>query len=404
MDAGGVNAESDGLPNELYYGDNIDVLRHLIGLGRGGTIKMVYIDPPFATKSVFECRDRTPAYEDLRVGAQYVEFVRKRLVLLRRLLSDDGSIYVHLDSTMVFHIKVIMDEVFGEKNFRGMITRKKCSNKNYTKRTYGDVADYILFYSKTERYVWNRPYTEWTEEKTMEQYPCQDEEGRRYKRVPLHAPGVRNGETGKDWRGMSPPPGKHWQYPPSKLEELDRNGEIYWSKNGNPRRIVYFDDNRQGISVQNIWTGYQDSKNQNDRVTGYPTEKNLDLLKQIVQASTDEGDVVLDCFCGSGSTLEAAFRLNRRWIGADNSMEAVKSTVGRFTLGVGRHGAEDATEQPSSDGKCPFALLSSRTDAIRIAEEFRGVLIKKDGATAVDDVEREIKPSNASEKDASTSV
>ena len=141
---------------------------------------------------------------------------------------------------MAFTMKLIMDEVFGEKNCRAFITRKKCSTKNYTKNTYGNVSDYILFYSKTSDYVWNRPYEPWQYEKMIEQYPCIDEKtGRRYKKVPIHAPGIRNGETGKEWRGKLPPKGKHWQYTPEKLDELDKAGEIYWSPKGNPRRMVY---------------------------------------------------------------------------------------------------------------------------------------------------------------------
>ena len=170
-----------------------------------------------------------------------MEFLRERLILIKELLTDDGSIYLHLDGKMAFTMKLIMDEIFGENNCRAFITRKKCSTKNYTKNTYGNISDYIMFYSKTDKYVWNRPFVPWEYDKMIEQYPCIDEHGRRYKKVPVHAPGVRNGETGKEWRGKLPPKGKHWQYSPDKLDELDAAGEIYWSPTGNPRRIVFCD-------------------------------------------------------------------------------------------------------------------------------------------------------------------
>ena len=135
--------------NRLIYGDNLPILSQFNCDPRiRGKVQLVYIDPPFATGSVFKSRSQEDAYSDLRTGAHYIEFLRKRLIFLRELLSDEGSIYVHLDSKMVFQIKVVMDEIFGNSNFRGSITRKKCNPKNYTRRTYGNISDYILFYTK----------------------------------------------------------------------------------------------------------------------------------------------------------------------------------------------------------------------------------------------------------------
>src|SRR6185437_7100417 len=116
---------------------------------------------------------------------------------------------------------LILDEVFGSSQYRNCITRKKCNPKNYTRKTYGNVADYILFYSKTDTYVWNRPTETWTPVRAKEYQYVEQATGRRFMKVPVHAPGVRNGETGQPWRGKLPPPGKHWQYPPRVLEELD---------------------------------------------------------------------------------------------------------------------------------------------------------------------------------------
>lgn len=320
--------------NQLYYDDNLPVLALLLQeKSIAGHVRLVYIDPPYATGSVFKSRSQKDAYTDLLNGAQYIEFLRRRLILLRELLAEDGSIYVHLDANMAFQVKIVMDEIFGEKNFRNWITRKKCNPKNYTRKTFGNVSDYILFYTKSDRYVWHRPYDLWTPENAEEEYPyIEPESGRRYKKVPIHAPGTRNGATGQPWRGMEPPPGKHWQYLPEKLDEMDARGEIYWSPNGNPRRKIYLDQSA-GKPTQDIWLDYKDAHNQNIKITGYPTEKNPNLLRRIIQASSNPGDVVLDCFAGSGTTLNVADELGRRWVGIDNSAQAIKTILKRFAIG-----------------------------------------------------------------------
>lgn len=325
-----IETANESGENKLFFGDNMDALLFMMNNGLKGKIVLIYIDPPFATSFNFVNREQIHAYSDSLCGGEYVEFLRQRLIVMRELLKPNGSIYLHLDGNMAFTMKLIMDEVFGEKNCRAFITRKKCSTKNYTKNTYGNVSDYILFYSKTSDYVWNRPYEPWQYEKMIEQYPCIDEKtGRRYKKVPIHAPGIRNGETGKEWRGKLPPKGKHWQYTPEKLDELDKAGEIYWSPTGNPRRMVYCDP-QKGIPVQDIWLDYRDSINQSQRTTGYPTEKNYEMLRMIIGASSNKGDLVMDCFAGSGTTLEAAFDMERGWIGVDNSTESIKAIFKRF--------------------------------------------------------------------------
>lgn len=325
--------------NRLYFGDNLPLLAGLLrDRDVRGKVRLVYIDPPYATNGVFQSRCQSDAYHDLLNGVEYIEFLRQRLILLHDLLAEDGSIYVHLDQKMAFQIKVIMDEVFGAKNFRGCISRRKCNPKNYTKKTYGNVCDYILFYTKTNEYVWNRSYEEWTPERATKEYPYVDKEtGRRFKKVPIHAPGVRRGKTGEPWRGKNPPPGKHWQYLPEKLDEFDARGEIYWSPNGNPRRKVFFEGSK-GVPVQDLWTDLPDAHNQMVKITGYPTEKNPQLLSRLIEASSNAGDLVLDCFAGSGTTLAVASQLDRRWIGIDNSPEAVRHMLRRFASGRERMG------------------------------------------------------------------
>jgi adenine-specific DNA-methyltransferase len=337
--------------SRIIYGENLRILRTLIDDPKvNGQVRLVYIDPPFSSQSRFQSREQSEAYEDLLWGGHYLEFLRQRLILLRELLAEDGSIYVHLDDNMAFPVKVLLDEIFGPRNFRNWITRKKCNPKNYTRKQYGNVSDYILFYSKTAKYVWNQQYQPLTKETVDREYRhIEPETGRRYMKVPLHAPGVRNGPSGGEWRGMKPPPGKHWQFLPSTMEEMHARGEIYWSPSGNPRRKIYLDENK-GVSVQDIWLEYRDAHNQNIRITGYPTEKNLELLKRIVLASSDEGDLVLDAFAGSGTTAIAAEDLGRPWLTIDNVPLAIQTVVERLA-----HGAE-----PMGDFVTPAKAPSQR--------------------------------------------
>jgi adenine-specific DNA-methyltransferase len=336
-----------------------------------GSVELIYIDPPFATGGVFQSRTQDNAYTDLLKGTEYIEFIRQRLVLLRELLSETGSIYVHLDANMVFAIKLILDEVFGENNFRNLISRKKCNPKNYTRKNYGNISDYILFYTKSDNYTWNRSYEPWTQEDAGKEYQYVDEKtGRRYKKVPIHAPGTRNGETGKPWRGMMPPPGKHWQYTPATLDEMDKRGEIYWSPTGNPRRKIFLDDS-PGKPVQDIWLDVKDAHNQNIRITGYPTEKNPLLLERIIKASSNPGDIVIDCFSGSGTTLAVSEQLNRNWIGIDNSPQAILTTLKRFAIGTEVMG-DFVTKKETNEQSVQMSLFDDTddvTDAVPVNRE-----------------------------------
>jgi len=247
-------------------------------------------------------------------------------VLLHELLSDTGSIYVHLDWHVGHYAKLVLDEVFGVTNFRNEIVREKANPKNYTKLAYGNVHDIILFYSKSENAKWTKPYVERSNAKVVADFPSADMEGKRYKTAPLHAPGVRGGETGQLWRGLMPPPGNHWRYIHATLDSLDKEGRIEWSSTGNPRERVYADES-QGVFLQDIWLGVKDVKDD------YPSAKNPELLERIVQASSAPDSLVLDCFCGSGTTAAVAERLGRRWITCDLGRFAVHTTRKRL-LGI----------------------------------------------------------------------
>lgn len=321
----------DKLNNLLIFGDNLTALKILLNNKEiCGKVNLIYIDPPFATNQSFRgnaqrtatisrSADDEIAYHDTIIGVDYLEFLRKRLILMKEILSSNGSIYVHIDLKMGHYIKILMDEVFGKDRFINDITRIKCSAKNFSRKGYGNIKDMILFYSKSKKYIWNEAKDKMSSEAVKRLFPKVDKEGRCYTTTPLHAPGeTKNGATGKEWKGLKPPPGRHWRYSPSELTRLDNEGLIEWSSSGNPRKIIYADDVRKnGKKLQDIWE-FKDPT-----YPTYPTEKNLDMLKTIINASSSPGDVVMDSFCGSGSTLLAAEMLERHWIGIDNSKTAI---------------------------------------------------------------------------------
>lgn len=317
--------------NSFVLSDNFTGLLSIVNSNE--KVNLFYLDPPYGTGMDFQSRDLEHAYSDSMGPASYLELMRRRLILMRECLDSDGSIYVHIGHQMMAHMKIIMDEIFGVQNFRNVISRKKCSSKNFTTKQYSNLNDYVLFYSKSKNYKWFQPGETPSQSWIDKEYPKTDDIGRKFKLVPIHAPGTRNGETGKQWKGMSPPPGKHWQYIPSKLDSLDAAGDIHWSRNGNPRRKVYWTSDKK-ISLSDYWSGFRDAYHQSIKITGYPTEKNMDMLKMIVGASSEEGDLVVDPFCGSGTTMQAALDLNRNTIGFDASFAAAKATLNRLRNGT----------------------------------------------------------------------
>ena len=322
--------------NILILGECRKILKSLIPIFKG-KIDLVYIDPPFSTNNVFKispsgransisrAEEGEVAYNDTLKGHNYLEFIRETLYLIYELLSKEGSIYLHIDYKIGHYVKIIMDEVFGLENFRNDITRIKCNPKNFKRKGYGNIKDLILFYTKSDHFIWNEPYTPYTEEDIKKLFPKIDKNGRRYTTIPLHAPGeTKNGETSRPFKGILPPSGRHWRTNIKTLEEWDRKGLIEWSKNGVPRKKIYLED-RKGKRVQDIWD-FKDPQ-----YPSYPTEKNLDLLKFIIETSSNENSYVLDCFCGSGTTLVASSLLNRKWIGIDASIKAIKIAQKRLS-------------------------------------------------------------------------
>jgi len=331
-----TDKEHQTMKNLLIKGDNIKGLYYLLQTRKlKGKIDLVYIDPPFATggnftitdgraSTISNSRNGEIAYSDKLVGKVFVEFLRERMLLLKELMSEQGSIYVHIDYKIGHYVKVMMDEIFGIDNFRNDITRIKCNPKNFDRVGFGNIKDLILFYTKSSNPIWNEPREKYTEKDIEKLFPKIDKQGRRYTTVPIHAPGeTENGKSNQPFKGMMPPKGRHWRTDVETLEKWDREGLIEWSSTGNPRKIIYADE-REGKRVQDVWE-FKDPQ-----YPAYPTEKNFEMLDLIIRTSSNPESIVLDCFCGSGTTLKSAHINQRRWIGIDQSEHAIKATIAKL--------------------------------------------------------------------------
>ena len=322
--------KSINLPNMIFYGENTVILKSLIEEFKlKGEVDLIYIDPPFASNNIFtysEGRSNTIsnssedeiAYKDILKEDKYIEYIRERVFLLHKLLSEKGSLYLHIDYKIGHYVKIVLDEIFGIENFRNDICRIKCNPKNFQRKGYGNVKDLILFYTKSDKMIWNEPKIPFTEQDIIKLYPKIAPNGRRYTTIPLHAPGeTKNGKSSMPFKGISPPKGRHWRSDVKILEEWDEQGLIEWSSKGNPRKMI-FSDEQLGKRVQDIWE-FKDPQ-----YPKYPTEKNIEMLDLIIQTSSNEESIVLDCFSGSGTTLISAIRNQRKYIGVDKSKEAIR--------------------------------------------------------------------------------
>jgi site-specific DNA-methyltransferase (adenine-specific)/adenine-specific DNA-methyltransferase len=224
-----------------------------------------------------------------------------------------------------------MAEVFGSKNFRNEVIRIKCNPKNYTTSSFGNIHDSIFFFTKSEETKLNRVLEERDEDQLEKDFPhVEAKTGRRYTTVALHAKGIRFGPTGNEWRGIKPPSGRHWAFIPQTLEKFDAEGLLEWSSTGNPRMKRYADED-EGKSVQTIW----EFKDPGDRSADYATQKPEEPLERILKASSNEGDLVADFFCGSGTTAAVAEKLGRKWIATDLGKFGIHTTRKRL-IGVQR--------------------------------------------------------------------
>lgn len=325
------------LLNSLVFGDNLDGLNYMIANGYAGRVDLIYIDPPFATNSEFKdasnggssismLNDAELAYSDTRTEDEFLAFLWPRFILLRELLSDKGSMYVHIDVKYAPYFKVMLDEIFGRNNYVNEISRVKSNPKNFSRKAYGNEHDTVLFYAKNAgENIWNEVKLPLSKQEIKDRFTKKDRKGY-YTTVPVHAPGeTMTGQTGGEWKGMLPPVGRHWRTNPSELDKMDAAGLIEWSSTGNPR-IKKYAKEHSGKKMQDVWLDFKDPQK-----ALYPTQKNGDMLDMIVRQSSEQGSLVLDAFAGSGETLRAAAENGRNFIGMDMSAVSKKVITDRLS-------------------------------------------------------------------------
>ena len=325
--------------NRLIYGDNLLVMQALLagdaamGLpSLRGKVDLVYIDPPFDSKADYRTKIHLPgtdvsqkptvieqfAYSDTwKDGtASYLRMITPRLILLRELLADTGSIYVHLDWHVGHYVKILMDEIFGKENFVNEIVWQKLQAVKMQSLAFGNMHDTVHCYRKTDKASYNKQFTPYSERLIEEHYNHFDPDGRRWTDDSFTQTGQGPARVFGERGLLSPPAGKHWIWSQEKIDEGLSIGRIIFTSQGMPRVKRYLDE-RQGVAVGDIWTDVLPINSQAKESVNYATQKPEALLERIIKASSNPGDLVLDVFAGSGTTAAVAERLGRRWISAD---------------------------------------------------------------------------------------
>lgn len=348
--------------NTLFYGDNLPILREYIA---DESIDLIYLDPPFNSNRTYnvlfkdesgiESEAQMAAFDDTwhwtlttektfhelvtqaadnvsrmitalqeSIGTNqmmaYLVMMTVRLVELHRVLKPTGSLYLHCDPTASHYLKIVLDTIFGPQNFRNEFIWKRSSAHSDAKqgaKQAGRIHDVLFFYSKSDsNWTWNTVYTPYDQEYIDTNYRYVEEgTNRRFKSTDLTAakPG---GDTLYEWKGRRPPEGRYWAYSKENMEKFEREGRLYYTRSGTPRLKQYLDE-MPGVPLQDIWDDIPPISSRAAERLGYPTQKPRALLERIVQASSNPGDWVLDPFCGCGTTVAAAQKLGRRWIGID---------------------------------------------------------------------------------------
>lgn len=311
----------------IYCDDNVDRMPSL----PSQSVDLIYLDPPFFSNRVYEViwgdEAEVRSFEDRWEGGMnvYINWMRARVMEMSRLLKPTGSLYLHCDPHASHYLKVMLDEVFGGSAYRNEIVWKRTTSHSSVKR-YGPVHDLIFYYSPSKNPTWNSPRLDYQPEYLDKYYKFDDGDGRRYWRADLCASGTRNGGSGQPWRGFDPAAkGMHWKFTVQRLDELDMQGRIYWPKGGTgwPQYKRYRDE-LKGLAVSDIWDDINRLNPKAAERMGWPTQKPEALLQRIIGASTNKGDIVLDPFCGCGTTISVAEQMGRQWVGIDISQTAVK--------------------------------------------------------------------------------
>ena len=374
-------AQANFTNRTVWVGDNLHVMRGI----NSECIDLIYLDPPFNSNQDYaapigsiaagaafkdtwtlsdidvhehgELADRNPAAYSVIEAARnasgknmmsYLIMMAVRLIEMERILKPTGSIYLHCDSTASHYLKLLTDGIFGRQNFRNHIIWKRTSVHNSAKR-WGPNLDSILFYSKSDKFTWNKISQPYDPEYIDKFYRYEDKIGR-FRVGDLTGAGIRHGDSGKAWRGVDPSEkGRHWAVPmkilsvaypdrdltplstQERLDLLDEAGLVYWPKKGNVPALKRYLELSKGVPVQELIADIRPVGSRSRERTGYPTQKPIALLERIIKASSNEGDIVFDPFCGCATTMVAADRMERQWAGIDLSPLAVKLVNERIT-------------------------------------------------------------------------
>jgi len=340
----------DDFRNMLIWGDNKLVMASLLKEFKG-KIDLIYIDPPFDVGADFtmnvpigdeketvkkeQSTLEMVAYRDTwgKGADSYLQMLYERLVLMKELLEESGSIYIHIGQQVLDHVRLAAEEVFGREHARNIITWQRMYAHNDPHR-YGSISDHILYYTKSKERTWNPQFTTYSDQ-YLKMYSHVDSDGRRYKVENTLGPGNRG--VLYEWNGHK----RYWRYTREKMQELHDVGLLYYTKSGFPKKKVYLDE-MPGRPLQDIWTDINVIAGQASEITGYVTQKPELLLERIIASSSNEWDIVADFFCGSGTTGAVAERFNRRWIMCD---------LGRFAIHTSRKRLIDLQRNLNAEGK-----------------------------------------------------
>jgi site-specific DNA-methyltransferase (adenine-specific) len=336
-----MNEETGQVSTEtIYCGDCLQQLPRL----PDACVDLIYIDPPFNSNRDYEVfwgeTKEKRGFEDRHAStAAYIDFMRPRCVQLARVLKPTGSFYYHCDWHASHYVKVMLDQIFSENNFRCEIIWKRTFAHGNVGRNFGNIVDSIFFYTGSDEYCWNQQWVQLTPEEIEEKYPNKDSDGRRWQSVTLRNPGVRPNlhYPYKASNGITYQPHPNgWSCNLERMQKYDAEGRLHFPANPDGAlRLKMYADESLGERLQSIWLDIPPIGAQAAERLGYPTQKPIALLDRIVKASSNPGQIVLDGFCGCGTALVSAQNLGRRWIGIDISPTACRVMAKRLRKDCG---------------------------------------------------------------------
>jgi|GEM_PF-85078 len=347
--------EVDGWRNKIYWGDNLQVMSHLLKHFRG-KVDLIYIDPPFDSrvdykKTVVLRGKRTEAsstafedkqYSDIWLNDDYLQYMYERLILLKELLSDSGTLWLHCDIHKSHYLRALLDEVFGPDRFVSEVIWRRATARGNVKVGFSTGHDTIFCYSKSSQFCWTPPRLKYSEE-YLERFNQIDPDGRKYTLDNMNNPNPDRPNLRYEWNGVT----RVWRITKEKMEELHNSGKLAYTSNGVARYKRYLDE-LEGQPLTTVWDDIQPVNSQASERENYPTQKPEDLISRIIQTAAPANGLVLDCFMGSGTTQSVAMKLGRRFIGADINLGAIQTTSKRLI------GVSDGLRQKALDGEAKY--------------------------------------------------